>query len=594
MADHTDELLEQADARWVQRGLIRRGSHREPLAVTALALMVNTATTSALGVVFWAVASRLYPPQQLGEDAALVSAMILLSTVSQLNLGMGIPRLLPQVQHRRWRPVLGAYGLTAVVGSIVAVGFVTIVPRISDGFAFLGDDPTLRAALVAAVVLWNLFALQDAVLTSARWAAVIPVENGLFGLLKIVAMVWFVNGVVGHGVFFAWLLAMALLLAPVNGLIFSRVLSSPRGRSVGPLPTVVPLGERAVVTRYLVTDYIAALFSQGSTALLPLLVVSVLGKADNAYFYITFLIVCAAGALAQSLSISLVVEGAHDEADLSSLARRSAQRYVKLVVPAVALAIMAAPMLLRPFGGAYVTNGTTLLRLLLAGTVPQAVVVLYLGVERVRARVSRVLAAEAATLVLVSGGAIVGMRSYGLTGLGLAWLVAQVGVAAVVAPKLWRVIGGTRSGSDARATVSRRRRKAEPEGAAAASPTGSSSTVDLLDAGAAVVAAALLVVVGLGITGVGRVVLALLFVTFVPGWAVLDYVPLATNASRVALAAALSLSLSTLTTVSVLWIHLWRPRLLLDVTATICLIAVIWHLAHPGDRPVDRTPGSRQ
>ncbi|MHB8669974.1 MAG: phosphotransferase [Acidimicrobiales bacterium] len=428
--------------RW-ERG--RGGRRFEPLAVTSWALMANTVATSALGVVFWAAASRLYSPQQLGEDAALVSAMILLSTVSQLNLSMGITRLLPQVQQSRWRPVVGAYALTAIVGSVLTAGFLTLAPRLSAGFAFLAQNPTLGLALLGAVVLWNIFALQDAVLTSARWAAAIPVENGLFGLLKIGVMIWLAHGLISHGVFFAWLLAMALLLVPVNGLIFGRVLPGTGNRERS-APTVVPLDKRAVVARYLATDYVAALLSQGSSALLPLLVIAVLGRADSAYFYVAFLIAGAIGALAQSLSISLVVEGAYDETNLVSLARRSAARYLRFIAPAVIVLILATPLVLRPFGAAYVAHGTTLLRLLLAGTVAKAVVILYLGVERVRARVSRVLAAEAATLVLVSAGAILGMNLYGLAGVGMGWLVAQLSVAAVVTPRLWGIIGGANRG----------------------------------------------------------------------------------------------------------------------------------------------------
>ena len=426
----------------------------EPLAMTAWALMANTVTTSALGVVFWAVASRLYSPQLLGEDAALISAMILLSTVSQLNLGMGIPRLLPQVQERRWRPVLGAYTLTAFVGVVVTGGFLALVPRLSHGFAFIAQNSTLGLALVGAVVLWNIFALQDAVLTSARWTPVVPVENGLFGLLKIAVMVWLAGGLISHGVFFASLMAMVLLVVPVNVLIFKKVLPSTGGGGQDLLPTVIPLSERALVTRYLAVDYTAALLSQGSNALLPLLVIGVLGRADNAYFYVTFLIASAVGAMALSLTTSLVSEGAYDEANVVSLARRSAKRYVEFVAPGVAALILAAPLVLRIFGAAYVAHGTTLLRLLLAGTVAQAVVMLYLGVERVRARVSRVLAVEAATVVLVSTGGILGMRWDGLTGLGLAWLLAQLSMAAVVAPRLWRLIGRSHSGSGIQALVS--------------------------------------------------------------------------------------------------------------------------------------------
>ena len=562
----------------------------EPLATTAWALMANTAITSGLGALFWAFASRIYSPLELGEDAALISAMILLSTVAQLNLSMGIPRLLPQVQHRRWRPVLGAYAVTAAVGTAVTVCFLALVPRFAAGFAFLGQDPALGMALVGSVVLWNIFAVQDAVLTSARWAAAVPIENGLFGLLKIALMVWLAEGYTSHGVFVAWLLAMALLLPPVNALIFGRVLPSSRGRQAQELATVLPLGERRRITRYLAIDYVAALLSQGSTALLPLLVIGVLGRADNAYFYVTFLITAAVGALAQALSTSLVVEGAHDEAELRSLAKRSVLRYAKFVAPAVAVAIVAAPLLLIPFGAAYVTHGTPLLRLLLAGTLPQGLITLYLGVERVRARVNHVLAVEAATAVLVITGAIVGMRWHGLVGLGLAWLVAQVSVAGLVAPRLWSAVCQTTSEhAHEPAGVADSAGAGAPARARTERPTPFPSAVDLVDLGAALATAALLLLAGLGMTGGPRIALALVFVTFVPGWTVLNHVRLAEGTSRIALSVVLSLTLAVAATLSSLWLHLWHPRGLLDLAGAACLFALVGHLARGGGPSVPST-----
>ncbi len=185
-------------------------------------------------------------------------------------------------------------------------------------------------------------------------------------------------------------------------------------------------------------DYVALLLNQGYTAMLPLLVVAVLGRDANAYFYIAFVIAGAVRAVAVSMSTSLIVEGAHHESELASFTKLSVARYFKFAAPGTAVLIFGAGLLLRPFGSAYVHQGSTLLRLLLMATLPQALVSLYLGVERVRAQVGRVLAVEAAIVVLVTAGAVVGMNSYGLIGVGWAWLIAQSLVAVVVAPALWR------------------------------------------------------------------------------------------------------------------------------------------------------------
>ena len=410
----------------------------DPLAATSSALMANTVITSALGMVFWAVASRTYSPLQLGESAALISAMMLLSVVSQLNLAMGISRLLPQVCHHRRRGVVAAYGLASGAALVVTGSFALLAPRLSAGFAFLGKDPLLAVALVVAVVLWNIFALQDAVLTAARWAVALPIENGFFGVLKIGFMVGLAHGAATHGVFVAWLLAMALMLVPVNSLIFWKVLPAGTPGEDARKATVLPITDRAGVARYLAVDYLAALLSQGYTTMLPLLVVAVLGRDANAYFYISWVIAGAVRAVAECMSTSLVVEGAHDESELVSLTRLSVLRYAKYAVPGIALLIVCANLLLLPFGASYVDKGVAVLRLLLVATIPQALVSVYLSVERVRANVSRVLAVEATVIILVTGGAIAGMHRSGLIGIGWAWLVAQSIVAALVAPALWR------------------------------------------------------------------------------------------------------------------------------------------------------------
>ncbi len=355
---------------------------------------------------------------------------------------MGISRLLPQVAHRRWRPVLAAYVLTAVVGSALAAGFLVLAPKLSSGFAFLSDDAGLGLALVGAVVLWNTFALQDAVLTAARWSVAVPIGNAIFGVLKIALMLWLSTMLVEHGVFVAWLVAMVLVLVPMNALIFSRVLRSPAHPPASSI-SAVPLADRRAVLRYLGTDYAAALLSQGSNALLPLLVIAVLGRTDNAHFYMAFLIAGAVGALAQSLSISLLVEGAYNEANLPALARKTGLRYLRVIAPGVLVLVVTAPLILAPFGSEYVEHSTTLMRLLLIGTAAHAVIVLYMAVERVRARVSRVLLAEGLLVILMVSGAVIGMRMSGLVGLGRAYLLAEVIVAIIVAPRLWRLIRTT-------------------------------------------------------------------------------------------------------------------------------------------------------
>jgi O-antigen/teichoic acid export membrane protein len=401
-----------------------------------LALMGNTGVSSLLGLLFWVVAARLYRPQLVGQDAALLAAMMLLSNISLLSLGQGIPRLLPQLTDQRRLAVGLAYTSTGLVATLFTVGFIAVAPTLSPELGFLRQNPPLEVLLVAATVSWNVFTLQDAVLTGIRWAVLVPVENAIYALLKIGLLFVFVGDGGTHGVLFAWLVALLPMLPVINWLLFARLLRSPAGqaRQAPATAELLPISDRPRVLRFLAFDYVASLLATAGLRLPPLLVLTALGTESSAYFYVDFTIATSMYLLALAIGTSLVTEGAHDERALSSLARRALLGYGSLLSVACCLLALAAPIVLHPFGQAYVEHGTNLLRFLLAGCVPLTVVVIYLGVERVRGQAGRILAVQALSSIAVVAGIELLIHRAGLDGVGLAWLIGWSITGAVILP----------------------------------------------------------------------------------------------------------------------------------------------------------------
>jgi O-antigen/teichoic acid export membrane protein len=58
---------------------------RDPEYRGSYALLANTAGTSIIGALYWAVAARLFGPQDLGRATSLISALTLVATLTQLN-----------------------------------------------------------------------------------------------------------------------------------------------------------------------------------------------------------------------------------------------------------------------------------------------------------------------------------------------------------------------------------------------------------------------------------------------------------------------------------------------------------------------------
>jgi O-antigen/teichoic acid export membrane protein len=408
------------------------------LLLGAYSLAANTGITSLLGMGFWLVAARLYSSSQVGRDAVLISVMIELSTLCQLNLNNGIIRFLPDLGRRSARAIGGAYAASGLLALFVGSAFVFAAPRASHELAFLGESPALQAGFVVALMLWGVFALQDAVLTATRRASWVPLENGLFGVLKIAALPLLLVAGVGNGVFAAWVLPMALLVIPVNVLIFRRAVPAhvegeERESSVGRFGT-----KRAV--KFLAQDYVASVFTQATLTLLPLLVIGILGSEASAYFAIPFMIVMAFDTFAYSTSTSLVVEATLASEHLRPLVRLFVRRVLVLLAPVGLLLIALAPLVLLPFGHAYAENGTAVLRLLLCASLLRAGIALFSAISRVGGHGLRLGAVELALLVLALGLAIPLAHAHGIDGVALAWLAANALVFLAVLPWLVRFL----------------------------------------------------------------------------------------------------------------------------------------------------------
>jgi peptidoglycan/xylan/chitin deacetylase (PgdA/CDA1 family)/O-antigen/teichoic acid export membrane protein len=395
----------------------------DPLMRSAYSLTVNVALTAGLGVAYWIVAARLYDTETVGRDAALIAAMIELSTICQLNMVNALTRFLPSLERGTARALLGAYGLSGGVALVVGVGFVVGAPMISDEFGFLRESLLFAGLYVLAQILWTWFALQDAALTAMRRAPWLPVENGVFGVLKLAALPLALALGAAHGVFLASALPVVLLLVPVNLFLFRTAIPEHLRRHRPAGSALRRLGRRRLVG-FLAQDYGATVLAQASTTALPLLIVALLGSSANAYFYIPYMMIATFNLLFFSVSMSLVVEGALAEHRIRALAARMARRFGLPIVIGAVVMVAAAPLILLPFGADYVREGTPVLRILACGCLFRAVTMLYIAISRLQGKGARILAVECIQMMLLLGGVATLANPLGLPGVALSWLGA--------------------------------------------------------------------------------------------------------------------------------------------------------------------------
>jgi len=412
----------------------------EPLLRSGYALVISTAASSMLGVAYWILAARTFPSETLGQESAAIAAMMMLSNFAQMNMFYALTRFVPTAGPGAARLIAWSYAANAAVAALFAAVFVVAAPRLSGNFSYL-QGPVRSIAFVGAVVLWGIFCLQDGVLTALRRATWVPVENALFGLFKLGLLVALAVTVNHGGIFASWNVPVLLVVIPVNALVFRRLLPTrPTHEQTG---APVSFG---TVRRFVAVDYVSSLFVQCYTTALPLLIVATLGAEANAEFYVAYVIIAAVDLVAINLSTSLLAEGSRDEHRMAEYTRQILLRCAVLLVPGVAVVELGAPMLFHVFGHDYAAESTTLLRVMLIGSLPRMLNIVYVATMRVERRVGRIVAIQSAIAVMVVGLTLLLIHPLGVTAVAVAWVCAHTAVAVVLLPWLFRVLreGGRR------------------------------------------------------------------------------------------------------------------------------------------------------
>ncbi|MHA6616646.1 lipopolysaccharide biosynthesis protein [Pseudonocardia sp. DLS-67] len=431
MAMRRDRPIRVRDA-VVARSTALLHGWRAPQHRDGLALILSSGITSGLGLLFWLLAARLYETATVGLNSTLLSAMTLLGTVAQLNLGNALLRFIP-VAGRRTRTLVALCYAVAVVaaaaaGGLFALGASWWAPELAAAFG----RSELLAFFVVSTPLWTMFVMQDYVLPAIRRATVVPLENMLFSVLKLVFLAAAAALGIWSGIAVSWLAATAVTVLAIT-LWLARVLPRPEARTgPGPLATSGAAVTVRDVAAFVRADYAGVVFLLAAVFGLPLVVLARLGAEAAAVYGVVWQIAYAFYLVVNGMGQSLVAHSAAEPDKLEAARRAMVGKALLLVVPAVLLCAALAHPLLSLFGARYADEGSLLLALLALSAIPNVVNWSMVWAARVRHDGRILFGLPAAITIAVIAGSWMLMPTMGVVGTGVAWLAAQTIAAAGV------------------------------------------------------------------------------------------------------------------------------------------------------------------
>ena len=183
------------------------------------------------------------------------------------------------------------------------------------------------------------------------------------------------------------------------------------------------------ISKYVAGNYGAALLANMASTLLPLIITQTEGAEANAHFYLAWTIASALQIMIANMATSLTVEASLDKDNVDSYRRRALIGIIRLILPAAALLIIAAPIILRLVGQGYVADGVPLMQLLALAAIPNVYNAVYVSMARTNNRVASIVAVYGANAFLVLGLSHFFLPIYGIAGVGLAWVISQTAIA---------------------------------------------------------------------------------------------------------------------------------------------------------------------
>ncbi|OZM84110.1 lipopolysaccharide biosynthesis protein [Pseudonocardia sp. MH-G8] len=400
---------------------------RAPQHRDGMALVLSSAVSSAIGMLFWVLAARLFDPATVGVNSAALSAVSLLASASHLNLGNAILRFVP-VSDRRRALVAGCFAVGLGWGAVVGLGFGVGANVWAPDLVAAFGHPALIAFYVISVPLWTVFVLQDSALTAIKRASLVLVENLVFALLKIALLV--VAAALGlvFGIAVGTLAATLVLVLAVTTYL-ARALRGP----TAPAGHTARTATARDLAGFVGVDYAGNLAWQAAVFGLPLIVIALTDPGGAAVYGMAWQITYSLYLVASGMGKSMVVHSAAGDSAAIERARRGMDRKtITLVLPGAVVAALGSYLILSVFGSTYAENGALLLALLALSAIPNVVTNSALWEARVRRNRAVQFGLPAATSAAVIVGTLVLVPAMGITGAGWAWLAAQSVAAAVI------------------------------------------------------------------------------------------------------------------------------------------------------------------
>lgn len=384
----------------------------DPLFKNSFFILSSNVMGIIFSFLFWLVAARLYPKEDVGVATALLAAASLLILLTRFGLDQSIIRFFPH--GNKDRILSTSIAVSTAFALLLGVVFIMGIDTWSPDLQIVKLYPLIFLGILGIESTTHYVGLSFLAMRKSEYTFI----RNLFAGMRIVflyPLVFFS----ALGIFSSY--GLAIMLSFLVSLIFLA--------RVGIKPARIDRPFLRESFRYSSGTYVAGLLALLPAQILPLMVLNVLGATETADYYIAFTMTSVLFIIPQSVTMSHFVEGSHGES-LKTITKKSLAVILATLTPAVILLYVFGGFFLSLIGKSYV-EGLDLLRIMILSSFFVAFQQTYLSIKKIQKDIKELIAISALSFVLLVGLSYILMLEFGIVGIGYAWVLGY-GVLALI------------------------------------------------------------------------------------------------------------------------------------------------------------------
>ncbi|MCM1567406.1 MAG: hypothetical protein NC238_15980 [Dehalobacter sp.] len=348
----------------------------------------------------------------IGLAIAATSAASLIITISKFGLDSGIVRYIPTAEKRN---ILYSFVTVIVLmfSLICATVFLFIIYFTSDDLQFLLGQ-WISIFYILYIIVSVIYSIQNITLIALRKPYLSFLQNISLIIRVPLLLVFSSLGVLGIFIIYD----VTFLLSVIVGKYLLKSIDIHYCNDI-------KLQEKNDIIKYSLGTFTYSILDILPTSIVPLIIISLAGASESAYFYIAYSIYVPLFMISSSISMSLFVEGSH-EVPIKKNAKKAIVFSLLLLIPAIIVIYLFGDTILLIFNKEFSEQSFTILKILAISSLFELPIYIYLSINKIIKNVKQINLIKGVSCLLIVSLSLILINIFGVIGVAIAWLISEV------------------------------------------------------------------------------------------------------------------------------------------------------------------------